>query len=132
MNCVELNSQGKTWRSLRESNSSFQIENLAATKPHQHVSQLSGAKSAQAKSNACIATGKHGETETLARKPAHEVCGAPTPASDDPGRLSHKESSRFVDRHGRAHSSAIFEHLSPAMIRAMGIRPVSEEEARAR
>jgi len=46
MNYVELNCLDKSWRSLRESNPSFQIENLAFSELPQDVLNLDGAKSA--------------------------------------------------------------------------------------
>src|SRR5262249_45971885 len=59
MNRVILNYQANSWRSLRESNSSFQIENIAASTLHQRVSQSRGAKSAQEQSRGYEAARKH-------------------------------------------------------------------------
>jgi len=58
MNFVDLNSLAKTWRSLRESNPSFQIENRTKSELLPCVSQLGDTNSAQMNSIGYGGTGK--------------------------------------------------------------------------
>lgn len=55
---VERKMLGKSWRSLRESNPSFQIEKFAPNERFQGVSQIARAKTTQMKSMAYAPAGK--------------------------------------------------------------------------
>jgi hypothetical protein len=57
------------------------------------------------------------------RLPAREIVAA------EYLRFDLGEVKSYVDRYGHRHSAAVLAHWSPAVLRALGVRPLTEEDA---